>query len=222
MKVIFKVDDLYLGEQEVKFGESLSELNYPSIPEKEGYYGVWPDYSDKVMAGNLLIKGEYKEDVTVIQSNGKQTLGQEGERERPYALVEQHFTEDTILDVSISDMEPPKEAINKEYVIYNITLRNALISDTDTYAIRLYNPYEDASVWGYKNGIWTELESKVRGQYLQVSMTGAEQTFCIIEHKAKLWIVVCDAAGGFVVLILLVIFGKKIKSKKHSRKKVQD
>ena len=222
MKVIFRVDDLYLGEQEVKFGESLSELNYPSIPEKEGYYGVWPDYSDKVMAGNLLIKGEYKEDVTVIQSNGKQTLGQEGERERPYALVEQHFTEDTILDVSISDMEPPKEAINKEYVIYNITLRNALISDTDTYAIRLYNPYEDASVWGYKNGIWTELESKVRGQYLQVSMTGAEQTFCIIEHKAKLWIVVCDAAGGFVVLILLVIFGKKIKSKKHSRKKVQD
>ena len=36
LRVIFRIEDTYLGEQEVAFGESLSALQYPEIPEKEG------------------------------------------------------------------------------------------------------------------------------------------------------------------------------------------
>lgn len=215
LKVIFRVDDSYLGIQEVKFGEKLSCLSYPEIPQKEGYYGVWPDCSDKIMTGNLLVTGEYKEDVTVVQSSEIKVQGTEGEIKKPYALVEQSFTEDTILNALISDREPPEQIHGRENIIYDITLENAKIGAGDTFAIRLYNPYEDAVVWGYIDGGWMELESKVRGQYLQVDMTGTEQSFCVVEYKSRIWILLIVAGSGIAAVILLATCIRKAKCKKR-------
>ena len=156
LKVTYRVEDQYLGSEEVRFGESLSKLNYPTIPEKEGFYGVWPDCSDQIMKGSLMITGMYKEDVTVVQS-GEKLASEEGKlREKPYALVEQRFTEETVLNAVPGSRMPPEQAKGKEYVIYDITLENAGISGEETFALRLLNPYEDAQVWGYQDGSWTE------------------------------------------------------------------
>mgnify|MGYP002515414430 FL=1 len=221
LKAIFRVDGMYLGVQEVKFGESLSVLDYPAIPERAGYYGTWPDYSGQVMTGNLLVTGEYKEDVTVVQSNGIQEAGGNGSYEKPYALVEQRFTEDTVLRAGIGAMEPPEKVHGREHVIYDIALENAGIKNTDTVAVRLLNPYGEAAVWGYRDGTWKELESKARGQYLQVDMTGAEQSFCIVEEPSGMWITVVCALGAAAVLILFVLLvkkGKKAYTGKRAKK----
>lgn len=219
LKVIFRIEDSYLGEQEVPFGESLSCLKYPTIPEKEGYYGVWPDYSDKVMSGNLLITGEYREDVTVVQSAETRETETAGSSDRPYALMEQRFTEDTVLNVSTGGT-PPERARDKQYVIYNISLENAGIDDSESFAVRLYNPYdENAEVWGCLNGTWTELESKARGRYLQTDMTGTQQTFCVIEHPSDTGLLIGIAAGGAVVVTLLILLLKKIRKTFSVRKK---
>ena len=211
LKVIFRVEDAYLGTQEVAFGDSLAGLEYPEIPEREGYYGIWPDCSDKMMTGNLLVEGEYKEDVTVVESNEKQEADGEAGYEKPYALVEQRFTENTVLRAAISDSEPPEAVHGKEYVVYDIALENVEIKDADTFAVRLYNPYKDAVVWGCKDGIWRELESKARGEYLQVDMAGTEQIFCIVQQTSSLWIIIAGTAGGLVLVALLVLVGKKRK-----------
>ncbi len=213
LKVIFRIDDLYLGTQEVPFGKKLSQLEYPEIPEKQGYYGVWPDCSDQVMTGNLLVEGEYKEDVTVVQSSARQATEEENNWEKPYALVEQRFTEDTVLNAEISDKEPPEDASGKKYTAYDISLKHANITNEDTFAIRLYNPYSNVTVWGYKDGVWTEMESKKRGQYVQVYMTGPEQSFCIIEQTSKIWIIISSIAGGILFFLLLAAGIKKIKHK---------
>ena len=218
LKAIFRVDGMYLGVQEVKFGESLSVLDYPAIPQREGYYGTWPDYSGQVMTGNLLVTGEYKEDVTVVQSNGAQAADGNGSYEKPYALVEQRFTEDTVLRAGIGTMEPPEKVHGREHVIYDIALENAGIKNTDTFAVRLLNPYGDAAVWGYRDGAWKELESKARGQYLQVDMTGAEQSFCIVEEPSGMWITVVCVLGGAAVLVLLVVLVKKGKSARAGKR----
>lgn len=218
LKVTFRVDDLYLGEQEVKFGESLAGLKYPAIPGKEGYYGVWPDYSEKVMTGNLLVSGEYKEDVTVVQSDERYAGEAESQWEKPYALVEQRFTEDTVLKAVVGSMEPPERARDKEYVIYDIALENAGIGKEDIFAIRLYNPYEDAEVWGYRDGRWTELECKARGGYLQVDMVGDSQSFCVLERESRLWMIIAWGAGGLAVLAMCLGMVKKLKSKAGRKK----
>lgn len=232
LKAIFRVEDRYLGTQELKYGESLSDLEYPSIPEKEGYYGIWPDYPGQVMTGNLMVDGEYKEDVRVVQSNELQeqeskageneSLSSDagtGKWEKPYALVEQRFTEDTALTVSLSDLEPPAGVAGQEYVIYEIALENAGVKDGDTIAVRLYNPYEDAVVWGYQNGIWEELDSKKRGQYLQVEMTGTKQSFCVAKRTSDLWVALGTVAGGAAcVAVLSLVFRGLRRGKKKGKK----
>ncbi len=223
LKVTYRIEDTYLGTQELKFGESLAHLNYPSIPEKEGFYGVWPDYSDKVMTGNLFIEGEYKDNVIVVESSEKTDNVTESGYQKPYALVEQVFTTDTVLNVELSNMAPPAEAADKNYVIYDISLENGGIKEDEAFAIRILNPYEDAQVWAYRDDSWTQLESKARGQYLQVDMIGTSDIFCVVEVKSfTLIIAICAVAAALVIIILILII-KKIKKqiKKRKAKKYQ-
>lgn len=217
LKVTYRIEDTYLGTQEVKFGESLANLDYPEIPDKEGCYGVWPDYSDQVMTGNLLIEGTYMDTVTVVESSEKADSGAI-DWQKPYALVEQTFTEDTVLNVKLSDQTPPETTNGKEYVIYDILLENANIGTTETFAIRLLNPYDGgAQVWGLLNGNWSELSSKTRGQYLQVEMTGSKEAFCIVEEKSHTLLIIVAVAAGAVVLLLIVYFMKRARRKLAAR-----
>lgn len=207
LKVIYRIEDTYLGSQEVKYGESLACLNYPDIPEREGYYGVWPDYSDRVMEGNLVIDGEYRDNVTVVESG-------DGDLENSYALVEQTFTEDTVLKVSISEKAAPAEANGHPYVMYDVSLENGGISDGDTFAIRLLNPYDKAEVWGFTREGWFLLDSKVRGRYLQVTMTGPKQTFCIVNRKTRLLPLLGASAAILLLSAVLLFTGRRAYRRK--------
>ena len=218
LKVIYRVEDLYLGTEEVAYGASLADLNFPKFPEKEGSYGIWPDLSDAVMGGNLVIRGEYHDNVLVVESNEKKTSDSEDDYQRPYALVEQVFTEDTVLNVNLVTMNPPEQAAEKEYVIYEVALENSGIKNGDV-VVRLLNPYEDGQVWGWSGSEWVQLESKSRGQYLQVDMTGTNGIFCIVKTESNVLFIVAAAAGVAVVLILLIVLIRKLILNKKRRKK---
>lgn len=219
LKVIYRVEDQYLGTEEVEYGTSLANLNFPEFPEREGSYGIWPDLSEAVMGGNLVIRGEYHDNVLVVESNEKKMPDSEGDYQRPYALVEQAFTEDTVLNVNLVTMNPPEQAAEKEYVIYEVSLENSGINDGDVVAVRLFNPYEDAQVWGWSGDAWIQLESKSRGQYLQVEMAGTKGIFCIVKTESYVFIIAVAAAGGVVVLILLAALIRKLITKQKRRKK---
>ena len=221
LKVTYRIEDTYLGTQEVAYGESLATLDYPQIPAKDGYYGAWPDYSDRIMTGNLLIDGSYVDTVTVVQSTQTEDTDSAAAPvwQKPYALVEQTFTEDTVLNATLSDLTPPDNVSEKDqYVIYDITLENGGISPTDTFAVRLLNPYGDkAAVWGYLDGRWSLLDSKVRGQYLQVDMTGDNESFCIVQNRSYLPYLIAAAAAAAVILLLAILLIKHRKKKRGSR-----
>ncbi len=130
LKVIYKIEDTYLGSEEVKYGEKLNKLNFPQIPAKEGFYGAWPDVSEQRMGGTFVVEAAYKDNVTVVQSSGDAAGTDEGAWKRPYALVEDLFTEDTSLTASICDKTPPEEADGRQHVVYKVTLENGGISET--------------------------------------------------------------------------------------------
>ncbi len=82
--------------------------------------------------------------------------------------------------------------------------------ETDSFALRILNPYEDAEVYAYKEGAWTACDYKSRGQYLQVSMTGTQGYFCVVEKKSNLVrIIACAAAAAAVVTAVLVFSVEK-------------
>ena len=202
LKVIYMADDMYLGSEEVAFGASLANLHYPEFPARQGYYGVWPDLSNETMHGNLVVRGEYHDIVRVVKSK---------ETDKPYALVEQDFTEDTVLNVSQSSMTPPQQATGKTYMMYDVSLENSGIEDAASFPVRLLNPYEKAQVWGWSNGQWTQLESKIRGSYLQVNMTGSQEVFCIVKTESYTLIIVAYAAGAVLLLLLQTILIKTLR-----------
>ena len=209
LKVIYMAEDMYLGSEEVAFGASLANLHYPEFPARKGAYGVWPDLSNEVMSGNLIIQGEYHDSVRVVESREVDT-----DMDKPYALAERNFTEDTVLNVSRSNMAPPQQAAGKTYVMYDVALENSNIEDGENFPIRLLNPYEDAQVWGWSNGSWSQLENKARGEYLQVNMTGSQEIFCIVKTESYTLIIVACVAGAALVFLLLAALIKKLSKKK--------
>lgn len=218
LKVIYKIEDTYLGSEEVKYGEKLDRLNFPQIPGKEGFYGEWPDVSDLTMNGTVVVEAEYKDNVTVVQSDKNEAVAGESRWQKPYALVEDIFTEDTILNVKTSDMTPPGEAAEKQCVVYEVTLENGGIKETDSFALRILNPYEDAVVYGYRDGTWTAIDSKSRGQYLQVDMTGTQQYFCVVENRSDRRLMICAAAAAAVVLIVLAVLIRKGMARRRQKR----
>ena len=219
LKVIYKIEDTYLGSEEVKYGEKLNKLNFPQIPAKEGFYGAWPDVSEQRMGGTFVVEAAYKDNVTVVQSSGDAAGTDEGAWKKPYALVEDIFTEDTSLTARISDKTPPEEADGKQHVVYEVTLENGGISETDSFALRLLNPYENAVVYGCAGEVWTELESKSRGQYLQVDMTDTQEYFCIVEETTNKLLIIGGSAAAAVVLLMLVALRKRSARRKQQRAK---
>jgi hypothetical protein len=92
-----------------------------------------------------------------------------------------------------------------------------MVSDDDTFQVRLLNPYEDdAKVYGYVDGTWTELESKVRGQYVQVEMKGSKEYFCVANNKSDnlIKIIIIAVAAAAVVLLLVLIKKGVLRIKK--------
>ncbi len=219
LKVIYRIEDRYLGSEEVKYGTALDSLHYPQIPEKEGFYGVWPDVTGKKMSGTVVINAEYKDNVTVVQSGGQDTHTENSARQKPYALVEDIFTEDTVLNAVVSEQTPPAQAQGKAYVVYDVSLENSRLKETDIFALRVLNPYENAEVYGYKDTVWTELESKSRGQYLQVGMTGTQEYFCIVEKKSRKMAAVYGAAAAGIIIFFVLLIKKLSGRRKQKRRK---
>ena len=229
LKVTFRVDDDYLGTQELEYNESLANIDFPDIPSKDNCYGVWPDVSDKKMTGNLIIDGEYKDNVTVVESNTDNKENEtsvvesdNNEVNKAIAFVDGIFTEDTKLYASESSQTVPEDIIeNRNYKVYDITLENVEGLDVSKIALRLYNPYENAEVLSYVDGTWKSTESKVRGQYLQVDMSGTSGTFCIVENggiSKKLIIIIAGSCAGVILLLIIIKAIKKAHKKKSSKK----
>ena len=85
--------------------------------------------------------------------------------------------------------------------------------------MRLLNPYDKAQVWEYRDGVWTKLESKVRGQYLQVDMVGTDSVFCLVsDEKNMLFIIGGIAAGAAALMVAAVILKGGMKRGGRRRK----
>lgn len=221
LKAIYKAEDNYLGTQELAYGESLSELELPELPRKEGYYGVWPDVSGLVMTGNIVIEGEYRENVTVVQSGSRADVldSRENGQGKALALIEGAFTEDTILHVSVSGEIPPKEVTgNKAYTVYELALEHAAVTDADSLSVRLLNPYKKAAVWCFRDGSWQRADSKVRGQYLQTTMNGTAAVFCVTETAGSTGLLIAIAAGAAGVAVCGLLAKKRIGKRKENRR----
>lgn len=182
------------------YGEDLSRLDLPPVPELEGNYGVWPEFDVSGLRSDLTVNAVYTPWVTVVASrelSGKLAL----------ALAEGQFTGDAVLHVTDSVQVPPQEA-GEQAVVWDVVLAGA--EPEDSVPLRLLSPDSGTHVWQYQNGQWQQVEAVQNGQYLLLTMTGTQGTFCIQSTRSALWLIPA-VVGGLAALAALVLIAGKHK-----------
>lgn len=212
LKVTFRVDDIYVGIQTFEYGQSLSEIKFPTVPKKEGCYVVWPDLSGETMTGNIVVAGEYRNNVTSVSS------AQTDESGKAYAIVSDNFTEETKLNAQISRMELPKEAHMRDNVVYELTLENISEDTSDTLDVCVLNPYDKVKLYKYDGNGWVEVEHRVKGSYVQTSMQGTSGQFCLVNESTNpmIYVIIGGCTAGVLAVFIII---KVIKSGIKRRKK---
>lgn len=211
LKVTFRVDDTYVERQTLAYGKPLSELNFPAAPVKDGYYVVWPDVSDQIMTGNIVINGEYKNNVTSVASSEKDDSG------RAYAIISDNFTDKTTLTVASSGMELPDDADMKENVVYELSVSDISNVTADDITVRILNPYKKAKLYVFDGNSWVELEYNTKGSYVETTMHGTQAQFCLVNEAVDPMLYIMIGAGAFTV-IALVIMIKLIHARRKKKK----
>ena len=198
-------DDEVVAEIPFLYGNDLSLIELPDVPEREDEYGTWPDFDTSGLQSDITLEAVYAPWVTLVDSeerSGKLAL----------ALAEGRFTEDAVLHVTDGEGSPPAEDIR---TVWNVKLSGTDLTDSDEVPLRLFNEGGgSADVWQLMNGEWKQVDAARSGQYLLLTMTGTAGTFCICGGQSGgqiMWLLLAAAA-----ILLLVIF---VLVKRRKRKK---
>ena len=225
LQLTFIANDKVVDRIEVKYGKSLSEIEFPQAPPVPGSYGKWPDVTEMKMIGNITLQAEYSDTITTLTSVEKGTVavdGAAGNQDKPYAYVEGIYTDAAVLSASTTEytaQQTKEETSQKaESVVYEIRIENGGLSNDTISNVRLLNPYgKIRTVFGLVDGTWQEIGYKEYGQYIQVKMAGASAAYCIVSgDRAGFWM--WYVAGGAAVLLLFGIIVVRKRGKQKGKK----
>ena len=217
LKVTFVADGDILGEFRVSYGDEVSKLDLPEIPDKDGSYGVWPDLTDVTVKGNLVIEAGFASHVAVIRSDESIK-----DTDKPLALIQGEFKTADRLSVSFSDkeFEAPDNSAYTEVTVYDVNFvsEDGIPADNGGCMLRLYAPYKECRVWKKAGDIWMEVPCSMEGSYVQVNMDSSAVVYAVTKTPDETLKHIGYAALGLITLIVLIILirqalktGKKIK-----------
>lgn len=222
LKLSFLVDDKFFAERDVRYGDSFDTVDYPNIPRKEGFYGIWQLPEFDTVRGSLVINAEYIDDVTVLTSADKdETTG------KSLGLIDGIFDGDDEFKVTRLDDNDNIYGFDKskEYVIYQVVFPNADNKSSSEYSFRLLNPYGDkAEVWrllsageiGYE---WASVPLVERGSYVQLISESKIETgiFCVSKKKNMIPYIAGGIGGGCIIMILAMLLHRRRKKRKDKK-----
>lgn len=202
-------------------GEVLAEITYrydqrPDLsgvsqapPEKEGYYGVWPEPDLENVRGRMVLEAQYIPWVTSLASAEVQEEGG-----RTLVLVQGQFLPGA--EIRLNAMTE-----GRQLVVINGDGKGAAAEEyRGPVTVRAFaeNPKESA-VELYDGGAWKAVESTVVGSYLEFQAESS-CTFRIAamqkDNTRQILIVTAVAAGAAVILIVVVTV-KLVKKRKARR-----
>jgi len=197
------------------YGEDLTRVQLPPVPQREGSYGEWPKFDTSGVRSDLTVEAEYAPWVTVVASreiSGKLAL----------ALADGQFTREASLSVTASKQASPDWAAG-DALVWDISLTGTELGPEDAVPLRLLSPGGgDESVWQYENGQWRQVEAVRNGQYLLLTMTGTQGTFCRLSQPGVPWTTLAaGAAIAAAAVVLLAAAGRRRKKKSAKAATVQ-
>lgn len=190
-KLNFLVEDKIIDTIDFKYGDSISQGDFPKIPEKEMHYSRWEEFDSENIIFDTDIHSLYFPYLTIIESKEKRddTLA--------VVLVEGLFTEEDSLRLKKEKTEKP----SKEKELDTIEEWNLIIpKNKETVNTIRFLPPEDTKnlkVYSKADDKWIKRQAKWDGKYLVFQAEDNDLTFKIVESKGL--------SSRYIILILIII-----------------
>ena len=188
------------------YGQSLEALALPQPPEREGFYGRWPEFGSSSVCADITLEAVYTPWAAL-------TASQEKEGARSLALAEGQFTEDAVLHVRAGSQ--PLPAGVPEGAVWEVALTGTSLPSDAQVPLRLLDAQGSGTVWQYADGQWQRAEAEVNGSYLLLTMEGLSGVYCV--PSAAQGAPVLLLAGGAAALLAAGI-ALWMKRKKRTKK----
>ena len=203
-----RADEKTVKEIPFTYGQDLSKIELPPVPEMEGFYGEWPDFDTSGLNSDIILEAVYTPWVTLVASA-------EQEGKLALALAEGQFTEEAALHVQITGKvlaDAVSSAIPEEDT-WDVVLTGTDLGPEDEVPLRLLNRMDGrAEVRQYRDGQWVPLHARTNGRYLLVTMTGTSGAFRIVPAQGSGLVLAMLLAAAVLVLLALVRLRKRKKA----------
>lgn len=199
--VSFQADGRELAAFPCRYGDALDQGQIPDVPEKEGYYGVWPEFDYSCVTGNKVLEARYEKWITALASQQKDQAG------RALVLVQGRFL--------------PENRLVLEQEGDGVRLAVALVDEngertgeyTGPVVVRvLCEEGKEAVAEVWENGAFRRTASETVGSYLEFSME-APGRFRIgyPESSGADWMMpACIAAGAVgIAALAAALWGRR-------------
>ncbi len=211
----FTADGKVLKTVPFEYGDDLSDVEYPEIPEKEGYNGKWEEADLSHMTFSKDLDVLYTTESTAVASDQMRDLA------HSTLLAEGTFSLDAKLILTEAeentDNVPTKGIVLEQWTS---TLRDPVLTGEVSYKLRFIAPEMVGKPGLYRlneDGSWKKISYQKDGSYLVFEADSAELTFCVTEEPGGILLYVL--IGVLVVLLLIIIIVIRIVKKKRKKRK---
>lgn len=194
--VTLRADGKVVAQVPFLYGDDLSLLELPPVPQRAGCYGVWPELDTASGSADVTLDALYSPWIDLLAS-------EERSDKLSLALAEGQFTNKAVLQVEdITEDLAKKE--DDASVTWNVVITGSGLGAEDEVPLRLLSPKGgDADVWQYVDGDWARVDAERNGRYLMLTMKGPQGTFFLQPKSAGAVIAPMIVAAAGVVIILL-------------------
>lgn len=216
--VSLQADGRELASFQCAYGDAIDRSRIPQVPEKEGYYGTWPDFDWDFVTGNQVLEARYERWVTSLASE------EEDEEGRPLVLVQGEFLPESRLKLEQGPEGGRRLSVwldgqESGDAYQGMLLVRALCEDPEHTTVEIWTG----------NGYQT-VESSTVGSYLEFSMEGesssnVERAFrlaAVEKDNGKLVAIACAGGCAAAAALLILLIGKARKRRgKPGRKEME-
>ena len=204
--VSFQAEGHELASFQCRYGEAIDPSLIPAIPEKEGYYGIWPEFDYTCVTGNRVLEAQYEKWVSSLASAERDESG------RAKVLVQGEFLPEMLLQLTES-AEGTTVAVSgsEEAGAYMgaVTVR-ALCDDPENMIVELY-----------EDGGYRQVSAETMGSYLNFTMK-CPGTFRLVtkaEDNRRKMLTVAGAIGlGLIVVLIIRGIWKAFRKRRQALK----
>ena len=202
----FVVDGQTVAELPFSYGDDLDLSLVPGEPEKDGQFGVWPDFPTRNLRRSMVLEAVFTAPVTTLSSG----------ESIPSLLAQGTFSPDAAL--AVTPMALPED-VPSGYAPVTAYAYAVTGCDDDTVTLRLRAQGADRPAAAvYANGTWRLVRAQTDGSYLVLEAPAEGRVVLLDQTTPGLqgWLLALGVGAAALLFLLLLGFRWRRRTKKSA------